>query len=74
MAITKSNSLKGKTINKDAKTGQTQLVYDACKYDIYYQCTGISSTHIYKFYLSLKPHVDKPILTTYLPNAFAKIQ
>ena len=25
-------------------------------------------------YLSLMPHVDKPILTTYLPNAFAKIQ
>ena len=25
-------------------------------------------------YLPLMPHVDKPILTTYLPNAFAKIQ
>ena len=25
-------------------------------------------------YLPLMPHVGKPILTTYLPNAFAKIQ
>ena len=25
-------------------------------------------------YLPLMPQVDKPILTTYLPNAFAKIQ
>ena len=69
----RSNSLKGKTINKDAKTGQTQLAYDACKYDIHYQCIGISSTHTVK-YLPLMPHVGKPILTTYLPNACVKIQ
>ena len=25
-------------------------------------------------YLPLMPHAGKPILTTYLPNAFAKIQ
>ena len=25
-------------------------------------------------YLPLMPHVDKPILITYLPNAFVKIQ
>ena len=25
-------------------------------------------------YLPLMPHIGKPILTTYLPNAFAKIQ
>ena len=25
-------------------------------------------------YFPLRPHIGKPILTTYLPNAFAKIQ
>ena len=37
---------KERQLIRNAKTGQTQLAYDACKYDIHYQCTGISSTHI----------------------------